>query len=218
MEHKVFNATKRSETGKGAAGRIRRSGRIPAIIYGHGDPVAITIDEREYLKEHASITESTMVNLKIDGASHDVFVKESQSDILKEKVLHVDFYEIEKGRAVRLNVSIVLKGIPDGVRTGGILENPTHHVEVECDPTLMPEKIEVDITSLAVNQSIHAKDLVLPKEAKLISSPDTVIALVKYAKAEAVTATVEAAAPAAGAAPAAAAGAAAPAAAPAAKS
>ncbi len=211
MEHKVFNASKRVETGKGAAGRIRRSGRIPAIVYGHGEPMAITIDEREYLKEHAAITESTMVNLKIDGASHDAFVKESQSDIVSGKVLHVDFYEVEKGHAVRLNVSIVLSGTAEGVRAGGIMENPTHHVEVECDPSLMPEKIEVDISSLGVNQSIHAKDLKLPKAAKLISSPDTVIVLVKYAKAEAATETAEAApaaaAPAAGAAGAAAQGA-----------
>ncbi len=197
--NKVFSAAVRAERGKGPIGRLRRAGRIPAVIYGGGQPMSISLDEKEYVKEHHGLTESTIVTLKIDGRDHLVVVKDAQSDILSGKVLHVDFYEVEKGKALRVRVSIHLVGTPEGVRAGGVLENPTHFVEVECDPTILPEKIEVDVSKLQANQSIHVKDLSLDERIKVLSSPDTVIALVKYAKEE----KVEAAPAAEGAAPAA---------------
>lgn len=187
MGNRTFNASVRAERGKGPIGRLRKSGRIPAVIYGgSGEPKAISLDEKEYVKEHHGLTESTIVTLKIDGAEHTVVVKDAQSDILSGKVLHVDFYEVEKGKALRARVSCRLIGIPEGVRMGGVLENPTHYVDVECDPTILPERIDVDVTKLQPNQSIHVRDLNIDERVKVLSSPETVIALVKYMKEEVV--------------------------------
>jgi large subunit ribosomal protein L25 len=187
MEHRSFAASARKETGKGPIGRLRSQGRIPAVIYGgSAGTLAISLDERDYVKEHHGLTESTLVTIKLDGADHTVVVKDSQYDILSGKVLHVDFYQVEKGRNVRAHVAIRLIGTAEGVRSGGILENPTHAIDVECDPSVLPERIEVDISKLNVNQSIHVKDLKVDPAVKVLSSPDTVVVLVKYAKAEAV--------------------------------
>jgi large subunit ribosomal protein L25 len=208
MEHRTFAAINRTETGKGASGRLRRQGRIPAIIYGgNNKTIPITLDETEYIKHHHDLTESTLVTVKLDGKDHTVFVKDTQGDILTGKVLHVDFYEVEKGKHVRTHVVLRIVGVAEGVRAGGVFENPTHMIEVECDPSVLPEHLDVDVSKLGVNQSIHVKDLNINPEIKLISSPDTVVALVKYAKEEAAAPAAEAAAseaaPAAGAAPAA---------------
>lgn len=207
MANRTFAALARPETGKGAVGRLRRQGRIPAVIYGSTkEAIAITVDEKEYLGLHHSLTESTLVTIKLDGKDHTVFVKDAQGDILTGKILHVDFYEVEKGKNVRTHVVIRISGNPEGVRAGGVLENPTHMIEVECDPTILPEHLDVDVSKLNVNQSIHVKDLNLDPNIRVISSPDTVVALVKFAKEEAAAApaaeAAAAAAPAAGAAPA----------------
>ncbi len=187
MGNRTFSASVRAERGKGPIGRLRKSGRIPAVIYGgSGEPKAISLDEKEYVKEHHGLTESTIVTLKIDGAEHTVVVKDAQSDILSGKVLHVDFYEVEKGKTLRARVSCRLVGTPEGVRMGGVLENPTHYVDVECDPTVLPERIDVDVSKLQPNQSIHVRDLKIDERVKVLSSQDTVIALVKYMKEEAV--------------------------------
>jgi large subunit ribosomal protein L25 len=218
MEKRSFTVEKRTELGKGAVGRLRRSGKIPAVIYGRTQKnnVSVSINEKEYLREHGNLTESTLVILKLDGKEHTVFVKDAQEAIVSGKVLHVDFYEVEKGQNVRTHVLLHLVGIPSGVRAGGVLENPTHMIEVECDPSVLPEKLDVDVSALEPNQSVHVKDLNIDPQIRVISSADTVVALVKYAKDEPVpvvaaavadAATVakpgEAAAPTPGAAPAA---------------
>lgn len=195
MEHRNFAAKARNELGKGAVGRLRKAGRLPAVVYGGNKlPESISLDADAYSREHKNLTESTLVTLNIDGKEKTVFVKDAQYDIISGRVLHVDFYEVEKGKAVRTHVSIHIFGNPEGVRAGGILENPTHMIEVECDPSLLPERLDVDVSKLNVNQSIHVKDLALDPRIKIISSTDTVVALVKFAKAEASTTTETAAA------------------------
>jgi large subunit ribosomal protein L25 len=213
MSQVVLSAKNRQGSGSSQARRIRRSGRIPAILYGRsGDAISLELDAQEFGRSVKNISESTIVKVDVDGKSHDAFVKDTQRNIVDGNILHVDFYEVESGVALRAKVSLHLSGNPIGVREGGMLENPLHEIEVECLPKDLPERIEIDISGLKANQSLHVRDIPLAEGVKLISNEDQVVALVKFAKAEAAPAAeaeaaaaapgAAAAAPAAGAAPA----------------
>ena len=205
MSQVVLSARNRQSKGSAEARRIRRTGRIPGVIYGRsGKAVSIDLDALEFINRVKGISESTIVKVDLDGKPYDAFVKATQRNIIDGAILHVDFYEVESGVALRARVSINLKGSAIGVREGGVLEFPLHEIEVECLPKDLPERIEVDISNLGANQSIHVKDIVLSDAIRVISAPDQVVALVKYAREEAVAAPVAeeaaAAAPAEGAA------------------
>jgi large subunit ribosomal protein L25 len=185
MSQVIFAARKRTNRGSGDARRVRRTGRIPAVIYGHsGTALAIDVDALEFVNGIKGISESTIVKVNVDGEGHDAFVKATQRNILTGQVLHVDFYEVESGTLLRARVSIHIEGNPIGVREGGILETPLHDIEVECLPKDLPERIIVDVSGLGVNQSIHVRDINLTEGVKLISTGDQVAALVKFAKEE----------------------------------
>jgi large subunit ribosomal protein L25 len=154
-------------------------------MYGRtGKAVSIDLDRLEFTNGVKGISESTIVKVEIDGKIHEAFVKDTQRNIVDGSILHVDFYEIESGVALRARVSLHIHGNPIGVREGGILEFPLHEVEVECMPKDLPERLEVDVSALGVNQSIHVRDLALGEGVRLVSGGDQVVALVKFAKAE----------------------------------
>ena len=213
MSQVVLSAKNRQSTGSAESRRLRWSGRIPAVLYGRsGQAIALDLDAKEFTQEVKNISESTIVKVEAEGKPYDAFVKATQRNIIDGNILHVDFYEVESGVVLRARVSLHLNGNPIGVRGGGILENPLHEIEIECLPKDLPERIEVDISDLKVNQSIHVRDIPLGEGVKLISGADQVVALVKFAKAEAASAVEAEATAGAAAAPAAAPAAAAPAA------
>ncbi len=213
MTQHVINAGAREVGTKGALNELRRNGGIPAIIYNrHGKTKALSLNAKEFQKSLEGVSESTIVKLNVGSESFDCLVKDRQIDWLHGKILHVDFFEVEKGVAMRAKVPVHLVGTPIGVRNGGVLENPVHEIEVECLPKDMPEKFELDIAGLEANHSIHVRDIVHADSVKLLSAADQVVVLVKFAKAEAESAAAAEAAPAAEAAAPAAAAPAAPAA------
>jgi large subunit ribosomal protein L25 len=192
MSQVVFAARNRAASGSGNARRIRRAGRIPAVIYGHsGKALTIDLDALEFVNGVKGISESTIVKINVDGKTHDAFVKDTQREITDGTILHVDFYEVESHTLLRARVPVLIQGSPAGVREGGILELPLHDIEVECLPGDLPERISVDISELKVNQSIHVRDLSLGEGVRLITGGDQVVALVKFAKAEEAAATEE---------------------------
>ncbi|GHV53173.1 50S ribosomal protein L25 [Spirochaetia bacterium] len=203
MSQVVLAARNRANKGSAEARRIRRGGRIPAVLYGRtGQAVSIDLDALEFTNKAKNVSESTIVKVEVDGKSYDAFVKDTQRDIVAGSILHVDFYEVESGVALRARVSVHVHGTPIGVREGGVLESPLHDIEVECLPKDLPERIDVDISSLKVNQSFHVRDIALGEGVTLRSNPDQVVALVKFAREEVVAPVAEeavAAAPAAGA-------------------
>ncbi|MDR3276421.1 MAG: 50S ribosomal protein L25 [Treponema sp.] len=202
MSQVVFAAKKRTNAGSAASRQMRRSGRVPAVIYGHsGEAIAIDLDAAEFVAGIKGISESTIVKVAIDGQARDAFVKDTQRNILDGQILHVDFYEVEGNTVLRARVPLLIQGNPIGVRDGGVLETPLRDIEVECLPKDLPERIKVDISNLRTNQSIHARDLVLGDGVRLLSGADRVVALVKFAKEEvSAPATEEEATPAPGAA------------------
>ena len=189
MSKVVLTARNRQNKGSGEARKIRRAGRIPAVLYGRsGKAISIDLDALEFTNGVKNISESTIVKVEVDGKAYDAFVKDTQRNIIDGNVLHVDFYEVESGVLVRARVTINLKGNSIGVRDGGVLEFPLHEIEVECLPKDLPERIELDISNLGANQSIHVRDIALADGIRVISAADQVVTLVKYAKEEAVAA------------------------------
>ena len=189
MSNVVLLAKNRAQSGSAESRRLRRSGRIPAVLYGRaGKAISLDLDALEFVRSVKNISESTIVKVDVEGKSYDAFVKDTQRNILDGQILHIDFYEVESGVSLRTKVSILITGNAIGVREGGMLETPLHEVEVECLPKDLPERIIVDVSELKANQSLHVRDIPLGEGVRLISAPDQVVALVKFARAEAVAA------------------------------
>ncbi len=184
MEAKKLNVESREGGGKSLASRLRRGGKIPAVIYGHTTPTSITVDEREFRNAFKRITENTIVELHMPGGVHEVLVKDYQKDNITGRVLHVDFYEFERGKALRTRVPVRLTGNPVGVKEGGILETQLRELDVECLPKDMPEEVVLDISELALDRALHVSDLTLPSGVRVLQAPDQVVCLVAHRKAE----------------------------------
>jgi large subunit ribosomal protein L25 len=200
MDQQVLNTFPRTQTTKGELNKHRAQGRIPAVIYGGGTAATqVFLDEKEFLKVTSGISESTILGIDVNGKKTRAFIKARQRNSITTKIIHIDFLEVVSGRLIRARVPIHLIGVPIGVREGGILENPAHEIQVECDPDNLPEKIDIDVTGLQANHSIHVREIPGINKVKVLSSPELVVAVVKFAKEEVVVAPVAAAVPAEGA-------------------
>jgi large subunit ribosomal protein L25 len=167
-------------TGQGSrdSARLRESGRVPAIVYGHKqDPASITVSHDELaaaLRHHARTLE-----LQVGGKSETVLIQEIQHDHLGTGLMHVDFRRVSKDERVRTTVEIELRGTAPGATGGGVLDQPLHKIHVECPATAIPESIRVKIDSLLLGQAIHVKELELPPGVKALDDPDLVVVQVK---------------------------------------
>ena len=184
MEQKTLTAHSRKVFGSADSRRQRRNGMIPAVVYGRGEPQGLLVEAHEFNTKFMTVSESTIIDLQVDGNSHDVLIRDYQEDTISETITHVDFYEIERGKALRTNVGLHLNGAAVGIREGGILESFVHELEVECLPKDLPEGIEVDITNLELGHSIHVRDIEAPSGVEILNSQDQVICTVAHKRAE----------------------------------
>lgn len=188
-----IEAEKRSGKGKQDAKRLRKSGLVPAVVYGGKDQVvnlAIDVNAiRQIIRsEHG---ENSILRLKYDKTSTDAMVKEIQLDYLSENIVHVDLIRIDLKKTIDVSVPIVLTGEPVGVKLeDGMLEFLTREIEVRCLPGLIPREISLDISGLHAGQSIKLENLELPEGVKPITPAHTVICMVA-AKAREEAAAVE---------------------------
>jgi large subunit ribosomal protein L25 len=178
MEQKTLTIEERKIESKGTNRRLRRMGKIPAVIYGHNKPLHISIDEHEFITKFKDIPENIIINMILGEKKIDVLVKDYQEDLIKGKIIHLDFYEIEKGKLLRTRVPVHLTGTAIGVKEGGLLEHLLHDVEVECLPGDLPEDILIDITELRMHHPIHIKDIPSLKGVKFINPEDQVVCLI----------------------------------------
>lgn len=168
MAEARIEAKRREATGKGAARAFRREGRIPGILYGHGlDNVPLTVDEGDLHRIVQSVSiENTIVDLAVDGDGgepHKVLIREVQTHPFREEFLHVDFFEIAMDEKIHVDVPVVLRGVPDGVKNqGGVLDHMLRELEVYCLPSDIPERVELDVTELQIGDSIHVGEIELP--------------------------------------------------------
>lgn len=210
-----LSASPRTISGTAAVKRLRKTGRIPAVIYGKKHTnTNLDLDAKTFTKLlNASASDNILVNLKIEGEKADslALVQEVQHDYLRGGILHVDFHAVAADELIHANVAIVLTGVDIAEKKGGMLEHIMHSIEVRCLPKDLPEKLTLEVASLEINQSKHVSDLVFSEGVSTKIDGHVVVAVLKEPTvAEEVTPAAAAATPAAGAA-APAAGAAAPA-------
>ena len=183
---KVLSAKLRTEDfGSSGSRRVVRSGRIPAVIYGKKGvaPVYVTLDAREFNMKKNTFTETTLITLKVEGSEDkNVFVKEVQENLLKNCIQHVDLFEVTFGQLLRTKIRVELEGTPTGVRDGGVLEQVTHEIEIECFPRNLPEKLVADVSGVGINEAFRVSDLVVPETIKILEDGNVTIASVKMVK------------------------------------
>ena len=190
MEKILVRADARYEAGKGVARSLRRSGMLPAVVYSGGNSQPIKVHGKEMSKliftgtgDHALIT----IELHEDGikkSEHPVLVKDYQTDPVSDELLHVDFVEVSLEKLVKVTIPIVIVKEPVGIKMGGILEHLLRDLEVECLPTQIPDKIEVDAEHIDIGHSLHVSDITVPDGIKMISDPAGVILNVSAPKVE----------------------------------
>ena len=175
MEQKDLSAVIRKDLKKGPTKKVRQEGKIPAVIYGHEAPMAVAVDETVFNKSFSDIQANIIFSLDIEGQKKDVLVKDIQENIVSGKIFHIDFFEIEKGKALKTTVPVKLVGVAPGVKEGGVLEEHLHAIDIECIPSKIPHAIEIDINNLMLNESIHVSDIVIDEEVKILSNPEQTI-------------------------------------------
>jgi large subunit ribosomal protein L25 len=197
----TIRATRRDGIGKGPARTTRREGRVPGVLYGHGEEsVALSVDARELQRlVHSVSIENTIVDLAVEGVRQPVkvLIREIQRHPTREEYLHVDFFHIAMDEKLSVEVPIVLVGTPIGVKDkGGIVDHQLRELEVYCLPGEIPEKIEVDVSALDIGDAIHVGDIVVPEgvevEIDAERSVVTVLAPTVVAEEEAAAAAEEA--------------------------
>ncbi len=190
-------ALPRVETGKGAARQARFAQRVPAVIYGHGRATQpLTLDAKALEKALTGVEPaSTLIDLTVDGKKTRALIREIQRHPIRPDIIHVDFYEIRSGEKVTLKIPVHLTGTPDGVRNaGGVLDQVTREVEIEVLPEHIPDRVDLDVTTLKIGDSLHVSALTIPN-ATILTGADLTIATVVPPRAEEVAApTPEAAA------------------------
>ena len=177
----TLTASKRSSIGKGAARKLRAAEQIPGVIYGHSrEPQPLAVNSRELGRLLDRIAaETTVVELDIDGAVSRTLIREIQRHPFKRQVLHIDFLELVAGEKVTVDLPIVLVGTSTGVRnSGGVLDQILREIRVEVDPANMPSHIEMDVSELDLNDSLHVRDLKVPEGVDVLEDGDMTICVV----------------------------------------
>ena len=183
METQQLQVKIKEDTGSLKARKHRVSGLIPAILYGHKqESMMFLLNEKEF--STALNTEAKMVNLKWNGSEEITLIKDVQFDTFGRKILHVDFVRIALTEKVTTHVPVVLYGTSQGVKEGGILDHALKEIEIECLPTEIPKNIRINISELAIGNTIHISDLELPANAKVLGNPDAIVVSVHFAAEE----------------------------------
>jgi large subunit ribosomal protein L25 len=179
MASATLSATPRTGTGKGAARQLRREGQVPAVIYGHNrEPQSLTVPARELERLLGRISAgATVIELSLGGTTSRTLIREIQRHPFKRHVLHVDFQELVAGEKVTVRVPLRLVGTPEGVRlSGGILEQVQSEIEIEVDPSSIPDHIDVDVSALALGHSLHVSDIPVPEGVTFLSDESITVA------------------------------------------
>lgn len=168
----MLSASIREERGKGLAHRLRAQGKVPAILYGKENKKVI-LNAHEVQKLLNSIGRSHLITLQLkegeETVNHPVLIKDVQVHPFKGNLLHLDLYEVSLDHKVTLKVPVVLIGQEERVNDGSLVEQLLHEVEISCLPTEIPEKIEVDISKLTMNNAISVGEITPPKGVEFVT-------------------------------------------------
>ncbi len=190
MKETKLNVQRRAQKGSASAGRLRRTGWFPGVVYGEGRPgLDIQLNEHDFvmlLRTHRS--ENMIVDLAVEGQDKPikVMLKAMQHHPLTGRVLHVDFYEVSMTRRIQIEVPILLVGTPVGVaKEGGILEHVHRTLEVQCLPGDLIEEFPLDVSELHIGKTLRVRDIAVDAEKyKVLDDPDQVIAAIAQPRTE----------------------------------
>ncbi len=174
-----LDAQKRDRLGSRYAARLRNDGKLPAVVYGHGqDPLHVAVDRHavtEVLHDNHQLVE-----LDVEGASESCLIKDVQWDYLGDNLIHVDLTRVDLSEEVEVEVAVELSGEPAALQEeGAVLDHPVTEVTVSCRADSIPEQLVHDIESLGLDGAVTAADLVLPDGVKLVTDPETIIAQIQ---------------------------------------
>jgi len=190
MNRSELNARMRDSSGKGVARKLRAGGFIPAVLYGaHTTNVLLSLEPRALMK--ALDTEAganTLINLRVEGneelSQRVVMLRDLQVDPVRRAPLHADFYEVRMDETITVSIPVRIIGRAAGVEQGGILDHSLRELEIECLPGSIPDDVEVDVSALAIGDSIHVSELQVPEGVKVLQDPDTTVVAVTTPAAE----------------------------------
>jgi large subunit ribosomal protein L25 len=186
-ETATLKAEPRTGSGSRHADKLRKTGRIPAIVYGHKEAnvaVSVSADELDRL---IRVQHARVLNLDVGGKTETVLVRDLQWDHLGRHMLHVDFARVSASDRVRVTIPVELRNSPKQTG-GGVLDQPLHTLHIECSPTAIPEAIRIDLTGLTLGAPIHVRELALPAGVTVLEAPEAVVVQLKLPGAEAVVA------------------------------
>jgi large subunit ribosomal protein L25 len=189
----VLVAQKREGFGSHRAVKLRKQGRIPAVLYGHKQgTIALSVSHDELFSaiKHGA----RVLDLKAESGIETALIKAVQWDHLGKDILHADFERVSKDERITVSVRVELRGIAPGSTAGGVLDQPLHALEVECLAIAIPESIRVNIGELQLGQSIFVRDVKVAEGVKIVTDPDAIVVHVTSPQAEAEVAPIEGAA------------------------
>jgi large subunit ribosomal protein L25 len=188
MEKIVLKATKRTVTGKQVKA-LRRAGQLPAVIYGrHVDPISISLEAHTTGLVFAKLTSSTLVTIDVEGQEYAALVREKQRDYIKGNLTHIDFLALDLTEKIRTKVRLTFTGVSSAVKDySAVLVHRMEALEVECLPADLPERINVDISSLKeIGNNVRVSDIPLPENVIVLDDADDIVIIASIAKEEAV--------------------------------
>lgn len=177
----TLKAEKRARTGSGKLNQMRAEGLVPAIMYGAGfENVNLKLNAKEFASVLASsMSDHILVSLEIpELGTKMALVKDVQRNAISGQYLHVDFLQVDKNTEIHATVPVILQGEAAGLKIGGIMEQHMHDIDVKCKSKDLPDSIEVDVTSMGLNQSLTIGDLKLPKGVAAVLSNDVIVAMI----------------------------------------
>ena len=175
MERKL-KAEQRTGGGKGDARKLRSAGRVPGVVYGHGDSVPIDVDARElYHLLHTDAGMNVLVDLKVGKDEWLAMPRDVQRDNIRDRLLHIDFLRIARDEKITVEVPVHIVGDSHGVREGGVVEHHLWNLQVECLPQDVPTAVEADITPLGIGESLKVEQLAVPKGCTILTSLDEIV-------------------------------------------
>ena len=186
MDQVVLKAEKRDVIGKQVKA-LRRAGKLPAVIYGrHTEPINVLLDAHSASLALGRLTSSSLVTIELDGKEYPALVREKQRDYIKNRLLHVDFLTVSLTETLRASVAVNLVGVSAAVKDyNAVLVTNLQSLEVECLPTDLPERIDIDISVLArPGDGIRVRDVKASDKVRLLDDPDTMVAVATFAKVE----------------------------------
>ena len=178
MADATLVAEVRNALGKGAAGRVRREGLVPAVVYGLGEAnVAVSVSSRELSHLLSGVSGmNTLITLKVDGTEQLAIARQIQRHPVKRTVMHVDFVRVRADQTIEAQIPVHLVGEAEGVVLGGVLEQLVHTLTVEAKPADLPPSIEYDISTLEIGSGFYVRDLVVAAGVTVLQNPDDLVA------------------------------------------